>query len=185
MGKYILLTSIVIMLLLASCDQTKSNNTTAADNDFPLSALEEGEYSDLDAIRAQARGLIDHRASNGDKPMSMLTYGYWNPEFVFDGHEMSAPGRYEGYWIKYEDDFTYSYGAYKNVMGSGRYHFRLDDSQLMMLDNNVDQEPKVWTANNNGEMMSYIGVHEWGVNNGMQMKMVSMDAQPTMAAKIN
>ena len=63
-------------------------------------------------------------------------------------------------------------------MGAGRYHFRLEDSQLIMLDDDVDQEPKVWTANNNGEMMSYVGTHEFGVNNGMQMKMIPLDTRP-------
>jgi len=186
MGKYIFLPVILLSLLFASCDQSNSGKKSSSSKNkeldeskiFPISIQKEGEYSDLDAIRAQARSLIDHRAANGDKPMSMLTYGYWNPEFVYNANKMSKENQYAGYWIKYEDDFTYTYGAWGDEMGSGKYHFRLDDNQLLMLDNDVDQEPKAWTANNNGEMMSYIGLHEWGVNNGMQMKMVPMDTKP-------
>lgn len=184
MGKYIYLSLIILLGLFVSCDQTnsKKGTTTYKEVDeskvFPVSIQKEGEFSDLDAIRARARSIIDHRAVNGDKPMSMLTYGYWNPEYVFNAGKMSQENQYAGYWIKYEDDFTYTYGAFDDVMGAGRYHFRLEDSQLIMLDDDVDQEPKVWTANNNGEMMSYVGTHEFGVNNGMQMKMIPLDTRP-------
>ena len=95
MGKYIYLSLIILLGLFVSCDQTnsKKGTTTYKEVDeskvFPVSIQKEGEFSDLDAIRARARSIIDHRAVNGDKPMSMLTYGYWNPEYVFNAGKMS------------------------------------------------------------------------------------------------
>lgn len=186
MSKYLFFGFFILGLIAASCDQsgsagTKSTKSVKIDHDgapFPLSIQKKG-YTNLDAVRAEARTLIDYRGTNGDKPMSMLTANYWNPEFVFNAGHMSAEDLYKGYWIKYEDDFTYEYGTYGKLLGSGRYHFTLDSNELIMLDDDVDQEPKTWTANNNGEMMSYVGTHGFGVNNGMQMKMVPMDAKPT------
>lgn len=186
MRKYFFLSTLVISCLVSSCRPAGESGHTVHNKVkldpskvFPISIQKQGEFDDLDVIRAQARSIIDYRATNGDKPMAMLTYGYWNPEFVFNAGKMSAEGQYEGYWIAFKDDFTYSYGAYDDIMGSGRYHFRLDDKQLIMLDDDVEQEPKVWVANNNGEMMSFVGTHEFGVNNGIQMKMVPMDTRPT------
>ncbi len=182
-------TRIFINLLLAtvfllSCNSgDKSSQVQSPQQDeakiFPISIQKKGNYTSVDAIRAQARTVIDFRIQNGEKPMSMLTAWYWNPEFVFNAGKISKEGQYEGYWIKYEDDFTYTYGIYDKTIGGGRYHFRLEDDQLILLDNDITQEPKAFLAKNNGELMSYIGRHDFGVNNGMQMKMIMMETQPT------
>lgn len=145
---------------------------------FPLSIQKGGSYRSLDQIRVQARTIIDHRIEQSDKALAMMTHTYWYPEFVYNGKEMSKVDEYKGYWIKYGDDFRYQYGQYGKVFGEGRYHFRLEDKSLYMLDDDIEQEPKVWTVNYNGEAMAYVGVHEYKISNGMQLKFLAVGEQP-------
>ncbi|MEL6124083.1 MAG: hypothetical protein AAFR14_10195 [Bacteroidota bacterium] len=168
-------------MVITSCQTTENKKTAETANDetvFPTSIQKGGYNEELASIRAQALTLISDRIENSDGPLAMLTVGYWYPEFVFNAGKMSQVDQYKGYWIKYNDDFTYSYGQYGDVHGGGRYHFTLDNNSLLMLDNNVDQEPKSWIANHNGEAMAYVGQHDWDVNNGMQIKMLPLDNIP-------
>jgi hypothetical protein len=123
--------------------------------------------------------MIEYRVKNADKPYQYITYAYWYPEFVWNRGSMSKEHEYLGFWIKFEDNFDYSYGYFETVMGGGRYHFRLDDNAMIMVDNDILIEPKIWTANHNGEAIALIGTHELGINNGMQIKLVPLDNQPS------
>ena len=171
--------------LMASCQksdsptqQSLSAEVTSDDRkSFPMNIEKGGSYKAVDQIRVMARGIIETRKKDHPEPMSILTYAYWNPEIVFNSG-FSKPGDYEGYWIKFNEDFTYSYGVNLIEQGKGRYHYSLDDAELVMLDDDVLLEPKVWNVNSNGVVMTFQGRHDFGVNNGMQMKMVPHDQQP-------
>ena len=184
MSRILLVLSLAIFFTLTSCEDngsgaTKSTKRTVKiEQAFPLSIQNKGYTQELSTIRAQARTLIDHRAETADGPYAMMTVGYWYPEFVFNSGTMSKEFQYEGYWIKYNDDFSYEYGKYEDEYGSGRYHFRLDDKSLLLVDDDIEKEPKSFTANYNGDVMAYIGKHDYGVNNGMQIKMVPIDTKP-------
>lgn len=173
--------------LLTACDSKQKSSTAEGTlvkpqigEEFPMSIQKGGKFASLDQIRVEALGIIEHRKKTEPEALSMLTFGYWNPEFVYNSGQISPTDQYAGYWIKFEDDFTYSYGQYKKNFGKGKYHFRLDDKSLYMLDDNIEHEPKVWTVNHNGEVIALVGTHEYGVNNGMQMKMVALTEKPTM-----
>ncbi len=173
----------VAMMFLTACDSTggaksKPKSESGEDLVFPTNIHKGGEYKSVQEIRTQARGLIDHRVETIGEPLSMITYGYWEPEFVFNAGKMSKEAEYVGFWIDFKEDFTYEYGYYDKTQGGGRYHFRLDDFALLMLDNNEDMEPKSWTANNNGDAMALVGNHDFGINNGMQIKMLPIDDKP-------
>jgi len=178
----ILLAALACLMIACKPDGTSKGvpEDIAEDKIFPLSIELKGAYTDLDHIRAQALSIIDYRIQNSDKALSMMTSGYWWPEFVYHSGSISGEGHYDGYWIKYGDDFTYTYGVYGDTWGSGKYHYGLDNQELMLLDNDVELEPKVFQGNYNGELMSYIGKHTFGVNNGMQIKMVPLEEVPTL-----
>lgn len=183
MRKYTWFTLALIGITFLAC-QSESNKKAPpkdlpTEKVFPLSIQLGGEYGELDVIRAQARSTIDYRIENGGKALSMMTSGYWWPEFVYYRQKITGEGHYDGYWVQYKDDFTYEYGVYDEVWGSGRYHYDLDKMELLLLDDDVEQEPKVYQGNYNGNLMSYIGRHTWGINNGMQIKMVPIDTKPT------
>ncbi len=147
---------------------------------FPMNIQKGGSFKSVDQIRVQAMGIINHRVKEQPKALAMLTYAYWNPEFVYNAGSISGVGDYDGHWIKFDDDFRYRHGINDKVTGGGRYHFRLEDKSLYMLDDNVEYEPKVWTVNYNGSVMAIVGTHEYKVNNGMQIKLVEMDNKPVI-----
>lgn len=167
-------------ILILSCESKgpKVNSDLAEQIVMPLNIQKGGEFSSLAEIRAQAKALIDSRSSKDDKALSFLTYGFWSPEFVYNDRKMSAVDEYAGIWIDFKDDYGYEYGFYGDVLGTGRYHYRIDDNVLLMLDDNAEKEPKVWRAPYNGDIMALSGTHEFGVNNGMQIKMVPLETKP-------
>jgi len=173
----------LVLLFLMSCGQEKkgagtSNQKADEPLEFPLNIQKGGKFSSLDQIRVQALSIIEHRKKVAPEALSILTFSYWYPEFVFNGQEMSKVDQYAGYWLKFGDDFQYTYGVYSKTLGKGKYHFRLDDNSLFMLDDNVELEPKEWTANNNGKAMGLVGKHTYGVNNSMQVKMLPLEDKP-------
>jgi len=170
---------------LTSCDSgNKADDKDLAKLDpatetFPFEIQKGGEFKTVDQIRMQAKSIIQNRIKQNPEPLSMLTFGYHIPEFVFDGSKMSKPDQYLGHWIDFKEDFTYEYGYYGQVSGSGIYHFRLDDEALMTLNDDESYEPKSWKVNSNGEALAIVGEHTFEVNNGMQIKMVPADSKPS------
>lgn len=183
--RYLLVTlTVFYSLLFISCSgdgKAGSNKDTTIIEKavFPTNIQKGGEFKSVQEIRNQANAMIDFRIDKNPEPLSMITHGYWSPEFVYNKGRMSGEGEYAGFWIDFEENFTYKYGYYDQVQGKGRYHLRLDDNALLMLDDDESMEPKMWTANNNGDAMALIGRHDFGVNNGMQMKMIPLDLQPS------
>lgn len=145
---------------------------------FPMNIQKGGTFRSLDQIRVQALSIITHRTKEEPDALSMLTYLYWTPEFVYNSGTISKENEYAGHWIKFEDDFTYSYGFGPQTFGKGKYHFRLADKKLYMLDDNVEYEPKVWEVNHSADVIALTGSHEYNVNNGMQMKMIGIATKP-------
>lgn len=169
-----------LVCLFVACQQgEKVNQVDAGASVIPINIQKGGEYESLQQIRSQASALIDYRIEQEGDPYSMITYGYWYPEFVWNRGSMSKVDEYLGHWIKFEEDFSYSYGYYDKKAGSGRYHFRLDDKAMIMVDDNDEMEPKFWIANHNGEAMALVGQHDLGINNGMQIKMLPLDNRPS------
>ena len=172
------------LLLVSACNNAKTETgetispPSGDEKVFPMSIQKGGTYRSLDQIRVQALSIIQHRIKEEPESLSMLTYVFWTPEFVYNQQNISKTDEYSGYWIKYEDDFTYSYGLGGKTYGKGRYHFRLDDKKLYMLDDNVELEPKVWQINHNADVIALVGLHEYGVNNGMQMKLIGLANKP-------
>lgn len=180
MFKRLFVLFVSVLFLSLGCKQDAAKTSAAAPNGLilPLNIQKGGQFESVAAIRAQANAVIDSRIKNLPDPLAMITYGYWYPEFVFNSGNMSDEFEYLGFWVKFDENFEYTYGYYDNVLGGGRYHFRLQDYALIMLDHDESLEPKVWTAQNNGEAMALVGTHEFGVNNGMQIKMLPLDLRP-------
>ena len=180
MSKYHFLLFLGAFLLLAAC---KNGGETASEEEVivPINMEKGGDYTSLEIIRAQANAMINARIKDHPKTYSFLIHGFWHPEFVFDGQNMSKEGEYEGQWVDFHEDYTYSYGIYDKTLGSGRYHFRLDDEAMIMLDDDPTLEPKFWNALSNGTAMALVGTHELDINNGMQIKMIPIDNKPVKA----
>ncbi len=173
-----ILLAFVFVHVACQSDAHKPLVEPVTDTAFPINRQKGGTFTSLKEIRDQAEALIKFRIEQNPKAMAMLTYAYWFPEVAFDNGKFSDPDTFKGYWLKLNDDFTYIFGQYDKPHGSGRYFFRLEDNNLIMLDDNPAFEPKVWQAKNNGEAMIFVGQHDFGINNGMQIKMIPLDERP-------
>lgn len=183
MRPIIYFTLFMLIGLFIACDSNtaskeKKSSTHGDELILPINIQKGGDYKSLQDIRNQTRAMIDFRVSENPEALSMITYGYWEPEFVFNAGKMSKEFEYLGYWIDFKEDFTYEYGYFNKTEGTGKYHFRLDDFAMLMLDDDEELEPKVWTANHNGDAMALVGKHDFGINNGMQIKMIPIDKKP-------
>ena len=174
----------LLMGFLNSCGG--GNSKTANDNasnvvpgpEMPINFVKDAKYASLEEARRQAGALIQHRIGTHPNPMAMVTSPHWTWAGFYNGKEMVHPDRLTGQWLKFEDDFTYSYGYFNEVNGTGRYHYRIDDDALIILDDNEELQPKEWQLRSNGTAIVLEGRHGFKINNGMQMKLGPNDFRP-------
>ena len=152
----------LIGFFIISC---KPNSKSASDSDSETTAAQKEPANQ--EMRNLALSYIQHRSQDG-KTYAMMTGGFWNYQFVYD-RGMSKPGDYDGHWLKFKDDFSYEYGLWDQTDGTGKYHFRLDDNMLVMLDDDPSNDPKEWEVKYGGDAMVFVGSTGFG-NNGMQIK---------------
>ena len=125
----------------------------------------------IDNSRSHAYALIESR-SQGEDAYSMLVVGWWMYEAIFTGGERPKPVE-PGYYIKFEDDFSYSYGQYQDVQGGGKYHLTFntdDDPKLIMVDDNPSKYPEEWSILSKENVLILVGSNYFG-NNPKQMKL--------------
>ena len=181
-----LLCTLVLGLFMAcgsggSSDSKKQliiDKSKLPDQVFPAEIQKGGSFESVQAIRMEAKAMIESRIVTNPDPLSMITHDYFLPEFVFNGKDMSKSGEYQGYWIKFEEDFSYKYGYYEALAGTGIYHYRMDDEAMLLLNDDETLEPKSWVLRTNGRAFALVGRHDFGVNNGMQIKLETQSTQP-------
>lgn len=131
----------------------------------------------IDNNRSHAYALIETR-SQSEEAYSILTAGWWIYEAIFAGGERPKPVE-PGYYIKFEDDFSYYYGQYGEVHGGGRYHLTYNtdgDPKMIMVDDNPNKVPEEWSILSKEHIMILVGSNYFG-NNPKQMKL-NKDLQP-------
>lgn len=184
MNKVLFFFSLFIITVLGAC---KSSGEEGAGLDSaegsPYNEEKGGYTQPLDEIRTQCLSLIQFRKQSESKAYSFLTTGYWHPQFIFNKGEFSKEGQYEGYWLQFTDDFKYAYGLYDKVIGGGDYHYSLNQEQMIMVDRISKLEPKIWKIQYNGDHLVMVGTHEFGINNGMQIKNIPIEEKPVKPAK--
>lgn len=163
--------SLLILMfgMLGSCKQAappEAIKISGNENKTPQQ-IEKG----IKNARSSAVSILDHRIQSTEgKSFSAITSGVWEYEFVFDGDKMSSPGDYDGVWIDFNDDHTYSFGKLEKVEGRGKYHYGLDNALLLLLDNRDSELPVQYEVKFAGDAMVLVGNNEYG-NNPKQMKL--------------
>ena len=175
---------ILVLGLFMACGTSDSKNGLVRDKSklpvqvFPAEMQKGGSFESVQEIRIQAKAMIESRIEKNPDPLAMITTDYFLPEFVFNGKEMSKTGEYQGHWIKFEENFTYQYGYYDALTGTGIYHYRIDDEAMLLLNDDETFEPKSWTLLSNSLAFALVGRHDFGVNNGMQIKLETQSTKP-------
>lgn len=108
---------------------------------------------------------------------SILTADLWHYNFALSVTDTPTDNIYEGYWLNFEDDFSYEKGYYDQVIAKGEYDYNNDTKILEMIPTEGDDEPSQWSIKTNGEVIIMIGTSKYG-NNATQIKIVREKERP-------
>jgi hypothetical protein len=168
MNKSNLVSIVLLSCAMFACKQPSEENIIKAQTeiaDMPITA-EAVSKKDFTEKRGSALSILDHRISNDtEKSYSIIESGIWEHVFVHNGKKMSAKSEYNGVWIDFKDDGTYSYGTYANVEGKGKYHYDFVNAKLLMINDDKAKNPEEWDIKFGTEIMIMIGTAEYGNNN--------------------
>lgn len=161
--------SIICMFLLHSCkgDNSKGVGTK----------VEEKVYNEYTENRDQAAAVIEFRKKEEPNALAFLVTGFWEYDVIFK-KTMSEAGDHKGEWLKFEDDFTYTYGKYGKQNGSGKYHHGLKTQRLVLLDDDTNKPPFEYELKTSNAFMILVGRNTYG-NNAVQMKLLKVDQKPS------
>lgn len=154
--------AIFCTILIFACQDDKQDNT--------------GESSESTSITDQKSSPIKKdikpfKRDPNKRAWSILTADLWHYNFALSVTETPDRNIFEGYWLDFEDDFTYRKGYYDEVVANGEYDFDLDSKVLEMIPTDGDDEPSQWTIKTNGDVIILIGTSKYG-NNATQIKLV-------------
>ena len=160
--RYYLIAIFLFSIGFTSCDQgTSANRPTdpalyAQKIKFPFNTPKAKEGS-IEKLRLHVEKIIKARQANMKEELFDLTYYYINPQYFSNLNVMNTGEEFVRHWIKFENNYTYRYGIGPDVIGSGIYHYAPSSKRLMMLDDDVQVEPKMWSLLTNSEFMNFLG----------------------------
>lgn len=168
---------VIICVFVSSCGDPKPTANNESQEKEHIVTPKESYKKNKSSLRSQALAVLDHRIKLDPKSYAVAEAGVWEYEFVFDGKEMSPQGEKAGSWIDFKDDNTYQYGLYNEIQGAGKYNYRIDDGQIVMVDDDESVMPQEWNTKSAGDNLILIGTQSYG-NNAYQMKLVRRDTIP-------
>ena len=199
-------------LLLFACTekavQRSSPELFAKKLAMPFNLSKADPSVSLKFVRDEVRKTILERQKTIVENKMDLTYYYLAPQFLSNLGKVDPSIKYEGYWLKFEENNTFKYGIYDDIIGSGIYHYNPVSELLIMLDDDEQVEPKMWSFKYNSEFANLLGhpfiikqangvpyviMKNWAdtpyldtlgkslaeVHNGMQLKMILYEQQPS------
>lgn len=146
------------MQLFSSCDSTSFDADALKEKQsFPFNTPKAKEDVSLPHLRQTINKLIIDRQATIKEDLFDLTYYYITPQYFSNMSKIDASINYNGFWIKFDNNYTFKYGKYEKVIGSGIYHYSTTSQLLIMLDDDEKIEPKMFTVKSNSEFINMMG----------------------------
>lgn len=124
-----------------------------------------------------AKNLIaSRRQEDGNRFNAALTSQYWVIDGIFKD-TMANPQIYEGQWVKFENNDTYTYGTYDKVRGNGIYHYKLETDNLIMVDNDPLAKPLEFDVQYQAGFIVFFGTKTYD-DIDIQMKLLGRPSKP-------
>lgn len=178
--KYTLISLLFLCIAFLSCDKEQGQVQPtdpalyAQKIKFPFNTPKAKEGS-LEKIREHVEKIIKARQRNMKEELFDLTYYYIVPQYFSNVNVMNTGEEFVRHWIKFENDYTYRYGIGPDEIGSGIYHYAPSTKRLMMLDNDPQVEPKMWSLLSNSEFMNFLGHPLLVIRDQMNQEYLLMD----------
>ncbi len=209
---YLVLSALLTTLVCSSCTEKKIAYDPEVFQQklaFPFNTPKVPQDVSLPDLRKRVKDLILQRQKEFKEDLFDLTYYYIKPQYLSNRGRVDPSIKYDGYWIKFENDYTFRYGIYQRELSSGIYHYSSSTQLLLMLDDDENVEPKLWTVLSNSEFINMMGhplivirsaqnvefilLSNWAndtyleqagtilaeAHNGMQIKMELLENRPT------
>lgn len=171
MNRYTLLIIGLLVFALA-CESDKNANTAETSENDVTERITQKPLSPKTNATATPKPNPEER-----RAWSILTVDLWHYKFALSVTETPDKNIYEGYWIDFEDDFSYTKGYYEDVVARGYYDYDNDTKILEIIPEEGDDEPSQWNVKTNGEVIILIGTSKFG-NNATQIKLVREREKP-------
>ncbi len=148
--------------LLFSCGEKEVEITSSPEElrqklSFHINELKARDGDDIKYLRKFVKKTIRERQKSLPNQLWDLPSFFLTPFGVAVNGGRAKPKDAEGMWMKFESDYTYTYGRYDKIVGSGIYHFADSDEFLLMLDHDSQIEPKLFKLLSNSEMFNFVG----------------------------
>ena len=183
-----LLLILIISFTLIDCKNNQGGKTTQGDTisasvkpveeQCILSNQKAMSDSLVQSLRAAALPILENRLSATTiKSVTGLDKDLWHVEAILKGSDITFGDNLKGAWLDFGDDATYKYGHFDQVSGSGKYHYDVDKSTLIMVDNDNRIKPQEFQPMLTNDALVLVGSSIYKDNN-MQAKFVRNTAMP-------
>ncbi len=122
--------------------------------------------AEIETLRDSARMA---GAKINKKPWASMTTDVWHVDYVLLPDTVVRYNVWEGYWLDLEDDYTYTFGQYRDTLEFGYYRYDLDDGILRLYPLLGDRGITEWEVLTNGEMTILVSTGRYGFQ-GYQIK---------------
>ena len=122
--------------------------------------------AEVEGMKQDAEIIINHRYKETNrKSFAIIEKDLWEYEYIFFGKEMSGKNQFDGCWLDFENDMTYTYGHYQDVQGSGKYTFSLESGLLLLIDDANNVKPQEFKTKVFDQTLVTIGNNIYKDNN--------------------
>ena len=178
-------------MMASSCKENAEKPSTTQDEkstDIVDELKKEGYKEAIDPEQVNPAEIINMRkfaeealkfrqSEEGAQPWAILDVGVWEYQFKFENSKVTAEGETKGQWIDFDKDYTYKYGYYDKVEGSGKYYFNIETKQLLILDDDPMKKPYEYIAKLHNGHMVLMGTKTYK-DNAYQAKLINVPHIP-------
>lgn len=172
-----------LSIIMFSCKMDKTSLSTTDTDVKELEAYAMLNQQDLKpeeiaAMRLAALQILDHRQKeSANKSYTIIDKDIWQYDATVINSDMKSGDSLEGRWIDFKEDLTFEYGRYDKKDGKGRYFYNLEDSSLLMVDDNEVLKPQEFDVKALNEMIVIVGRYVYKDNN-IQSKLLRIPNYP-------
>ncbi len=157
--------------------QAYEKNVEILENIKDTTGMTKTDLPNVDTLRLAAKKILDFRIKEENDPQSIMDVGVWKYDGIFSDGKFLQKEEVEGRWIDFDDNWTYAYGDATGIKGKGKYHFRLKDNIMIMLDDDSTKKPNEYEIKLVNDAMVMMGKMTYS-DGGYQSKLTKIKERP-------
>jgi hypothetical protein len=164
-----------VLICFLSC---KADKPKVLGNDYAMLNQDQLKPAEITKMRAGAIAVLEHRyKENNKKSYTIMDKDIWVYEGTVKNSDLKPLDSLGGKWLDLKEDLTYTYGAYGDQTGSGRYDYDIEKGLLLMIDDNAMMKPQEFKIKALNDILVFEGSYLYKDNN-LQAKLGRRSAKP-------